>query len=58
MSRIGRKPIPIPSGVDVEIKENSISVKGPLGTLEKPLPSGIIIKKSDDKRACWYVVHT
>ncbi|HHV80991.1 MAG TPA: 50S ribosomal protein L6 [bacterium] len=47
MSRIGRKPIPIPSGVDVEIKENSISVKGPLGTLEKPLPSGIIIKKSD-----------
>lgn len=48
MSRIGRKPIPIPSGVEVDIRDNSILVKGPLGTLEKPLPSGIIVKRTDN----------
>jgi large subunit ribosomal protein L6 len=47
MSRIGRRPIPIPSGVDVEIRGNSILVKGPLGTLEKSIPSGITVRKSD-----------
>lgn len=47
MSRIGRRPIPIPSGVEVDIRDDSILVKGPLGALEKPLPFGIIVKKSD-----------
>ena len=31
MSRIGRKPITIPSGVDVRVDGNTVSVKGPLG---------------------------
>jgi len=35
MSRIGRKPIDIPSGVDVKIDGNVITVKGPKGTLTK-----------------------
>lgn len=48
MSRIGKKPIPIPSGVDIDIRGDSIMVKGPLGTLEKPLPDGIIVKKNDN----------
>lgn len=48
MSRIGRKPIPIPSGVDVDIKENNIVVKGPLGTLERTIPLGITVRRSDN----------
>lgn len=35
MSRIGRKPIAVPSGVDVKIDGNHIAVKGPKGTLER-----------------------
>ena len=33
MSRIGKKPIPIPSGIDVKVEKNSVSVKGPKGEL-------------------------
>lgn len=33
MSRIGRKPIPVPAGVDVKIDGNTVTVKGPKGTL-------------------------
>ena len=35
MSRIGKLPIPIPAGVSVEMKENTVTVKGPKGTLVK-----------------------
>lgn len=35
MSRIGRLPIDIPKGVEVKIKDNKVTVKGPKGTLEK-----------------------
>jgi large subunit ribosomal protein L6 len=37
MSRIGKKPIDIPSGVDVKLADNKITVKGPKGTLERQL---------------------
>ena len=37
MSRIGRKPIAVPSGVDVKIDGNHIAVKGPKGTLERDI---------------------
>ena len=33
LSRIGRKPIPIPQGVDVDVRYGEITVKGPLGTI-------------------------
>ncbi|MGI5959840.1 MAG: 50S ribosomal protein L6 [Massiliimalia sp.] len=35
MSRIGRKPIEVPSGVEVKIDGNHITVKGPKGTIER-----------------------
>lgn len=41
MSRIGRKPIPIPSGVDVKVVDSSVLVKGPLGKMEWSLFPGI-----------------
>ena len=45
MSRIGRMPIAIPSGVTVEVAENNkVTVKGPKGTLERDLPEAMDIK--------------
>ena len=45
MSRIGRMPIAIPSGVTVEVAENNkVTVKGPKGTLERVLPAEMGIK--------------
>lgn len=41
MSRIGRKPIDVPSGVDVKIDGQHITVKGPKGTLERDIHKDI-----------------
>ena len=43
MSRIGRKPIAVPSGVDVKIDGNHIAVKGPKGTLERDIHKDITV---------------
>jgi large subunit ribosomal protein L6 len=47
MSRIGRKPIPIPKGVTVKIEGNTVAIEGPKGRLETPLPSGIHMEQRD-----------
>jgi len=47
MSRVGKKPITIPSGVTVSISDNQLEVKGPKGTLKTPVPSGITFKQED-----------
>lgn len=59
MSRIGRKPIAVPSGVDVKIDGNHIAVKGPKGTLERDVHKDmtlalenneiLVTRPSDDK---------
>jgi large subunit ribosomal protein L6 len=48
MSRIGRLPIPVPSGVDVDISDRLVTVKGPKGTLTHMLAEPIAIQKGDD----------
>ena len=48
MSRVGKKLIPIPSGVKIQIGE-LIKVQGPRGTLEVPLPAGISVKQNDGR---------
>jgi large subunit ribosomal protein L6 len=45
MSRIGRTPIVIPKGVTVDVKENVVTVKGPLGTLSKEIQNSNISAK-------------
>jgi len=59
MSRIGLKPIVVPTGVEVKINLPLISVKGPKGTLSKEFPgviqfeikdNQVLIKRPDDKR--------
>ena len=47
MSRIGKKPIPIPQGVTVSIAGDAVEVKGPKGTLRQPVPPGVIFAESD-----------
>jgi len=47
MSRVGKKPITIPSGVTVNIGADSLEVKGPKGTLSTPIPTGVTFKQED-----------
>ena len=47
MSRIGRKPIPLPKGVAVKIEGNTVAVQGPKGKLETQLPRGIRMEQQD-----------
>jgi len=47
MSRIGRLPIPIPSGVDVAIEGQAVSVKGPKGALNLTIAEPISVVKED-----------
>jgi large subunit ribosomal protein L6 len=47
MSRIGKSPIPVPSGVEVTIAGRRVSVKGPQGTLERDLPGEIVVRQED-----------
>jgi large subunit ribosomal protein L6 len=47
MSRIGRSPIPVPSGVEVTIADRHITVKGPKGLLERDLPGVITVRRDD-----------
>ena len=45
MSRIGKKPIEIPAGVDVQLNGTTVTVKGPKGTLTRDVHSKMIVKK-------------
>ena len=47
MSRIGKLPVAIPSGVTVAVEGNTVKVKGPKGELAHRLPSGITVEKTD-----------
>jgi large subunit ribosomal protein L6 len=47
MSRIGNKPIPVPSGVKVDIQESKVVVTGPKGKLEREIRPEISIKEED-----------
>ncbi|MEW6327458.1 MAG: 50S ribosomal protein L6 [Thermodesulfobacteriota bacterium] len=60
MSRIGKKPIPIPKDVQVELPDDTITVRGPRGSLSRPINPAIniviedgqiLVKKKDDAPA-------
>src|SRR5579864_72127 len=48
MSRIGKKLITLPKGVTATEKDGMVTVKGPKGTLQTPLPAGISAKIEND----------
>jgi large subunit ribosomal protein L6 len=47
MSRIGKKPVPMPEGVEVVIVEGEIEVKGPKGSLKQAIPPEVAVKVED-----------
>jgi large subunit ribosomal protein L6 len=49
VSRIGRKPINLPKGVDIQIDGNKVTVKGPKGSLTQELPADISLNVVDDQ---------
>lgn len=60
MSRIGKLPVVIPDGVTVETSGGNISVKGPKGTLSRPIPpkvdvsiddGNVVVKRASEERA-------
>jgi len=48
MSRIGKLPIPVPSGVDVSIDGQQVTVKGPKGTLSHTVAEPIVVERVED----------
>jgi large subunit ribosomal protein L6 len=48
MSRIGKLPIPVPSGVDVTIDGQQVIVKGPKGTLSHTVVEPIVVERAED----------
>src|SRR6476660_3590547 len=49
MSRIGRQPIPVPTGVNIAIDPGRIMVNGPLGELTQAVPVRITVERQDDE---------
>ena len=52
MSRVAKNPVVLPSGVEIVLAANEISVKGPLGTLKQHLPDGISVVREGDTLLC------
>ena len=48
MSRIGKNPVTIPSGVEVTISDQEITAKGPLGVLTRPLNTLVSVRRAGD----------
>lgn len=48
MSRIGKKPIEIPSGVELSVDGTTVTVKGPKGTLTQVVPAEVVVDRDGD----------
>jgi large subunit ribosomal protein L6 len=48
MSRIGKSPVPIPKGVEATIAQGQVAIKGPLGTMSRPLAPSVKIERDGD----------
>ena len=51
MSRIGKKPIPVPAGVEVTVDGVRVDVKGPRGRLERVFPENMVFLDGEDRGA-------
>lgn len=49
MSRVAKNPVIVPAGVEVNIADDKVTVKGPLGTLSHVLKSGVSVVREGDK---------
>lgn len=49
MSRIGKRPIDVPKGVTITVKDGSFEVKGPKGTIKRPFPATLTYELKDNQ---------
>ena len=49
MSRIGRKPIPVPAGVSIALDPGRVMVNGPLGELHQTVPARMLVERHEDE---------
>jgi large subunit ribosomal protein L6 len=49
MSRVGKRPVTVPEGVDIKIEGRNVKVKGKKGVLETSIPPGVIVNMADGK---------
>jgi large subunit ribosomal protein L6 len=47
-SRVGKRPIPVPKGVEVNLEDTKVRLKGPKGQLERTLPPYVALKKDGE----------
>ena len=47
MSRIGKQPIPIPEGVNIDLKESLVTVKGPKGSMDIDIHKDMVLHVKD-----------
>ena len=52
MSRIGRKPVVVPKGVTIAVKDGVVNVKGPKGELKRTIPLGVSLKVAGQELLC------
>jgi large subunit ribosomal protein L6 len=52
MSRVGRKPVVLPKGVTVAVKDGAVLVKGPKGELKRGIPRGVSVKLAGQELVC------
>ena len=52
MSRVAKNPVVVPSGIEVTVAADKISMKGPLGTLIQELKGNVKVEREGDKLLC------
>jgi large subunit ribosomal protein L6 len=52
-SRIGKRPVPLPKGVEATISESAVQIKGPKGTLQRALPAETKVVREGDSLTVW-----
>ncbi|MBI5430294.1 MAG: 50S ribosomal protein L6 [Nitrosomonadales bacterium] len=52
MSRVAKNPVVVPSGVEVALAANEISVRGPMGALKQPLSGDVSVVREGDRLLC------
>jgi large subunit ribosomal protein L6 len=52
MSRVAKKPVAVPAGVEVAVSVSEISIKGPMGTLKQSLSADVSVVREGDSLLC------
>ncbi|MGC2166850.1 MAG: 50S ribosomal protein L6 [Gallionella sp.] len=52
MSRVAKKPIVVPSGIEVAVTTGEVSIKGPLGNMKQALSADVTVVREGDKLLC------